>query len=159
MEKEWTMPSLEEIEVAFGPNACEVCRRPAASDDDWKSYEDGEGEHLCWGGPGCQESERFDDKKIIRGLLDVICGKEQQLVTWRYVIEGQSTDDLQPSIIEVTSGYRASDVAEIAWEEMCRRDCDLEGGRITVWRDGEKDRYFFDMTIEPIIQARATKSE
>lgn len=32
-------------------NLCEHCGYPKATDEDWKTYGEGEGEHLCWGDP------------------------------------------------------------------------------------------------------------
>ena len=28
---------------------CETCDRPPASDEEWDTISEGEGEHLCWG--------------------------------------------------------------------------------------------------------------
>jgi hypothetical protein len=32
---------------------CEICDRPVASDEEWDTIPEGEGDHLCWGGMQC----------------------------------------------------------------------------------------------------------
>lgn len=42
--------ALRDIFRSWRETHCTKCGRPLASDADWKTFEEGEGEHLCWDG-------------------------------------------------------------------------------------------------------------
>jgi hypothetical protein len=68
----WTSDQHARLRAYVAGELCPTCLRPPANFEDWKTYKDGEGAHLCWEGFTCDEDPAFDLRAEISAMLDEI---------------------------------------------------------------------------------------
>lgn len=67
--------------IAWTEAHCRNCHKPIATDEDWQQYDDGEGEHLCWGdrdycGFGCDVPR---ENHLADALVDLLAARDRRV--------------------------------------------------------------------------------
>lgn len=96
---------------------CTICGCHVATEADWRDIPEGEGEHLCWGGPQCVDTR---DERIVEltaradaAERELSLWREYGLRAWSHLLEAGDREACTPQTLYAAIEQECDDAADL----------------------------------------------